>query len=92
MRPTEDYLPHFQPTLLKARLAANTAATLACIPDGPLSDAMPALLSGDYVIDDMAPQVQQPVDTLPSLPAAFQYVIFMEKPGQKLSCCPSILV
>ena len=55
MRPTEDYLPHFQPTLLKARLAANTAATLASVPDSHLSDAMPALLAGDYVTDDVAP-------------------------------------
>lgn len=59
MRPTEDYLPHFQPTLLKARLAANTAATLASVPDSHLSDAMPALLAGDYVIDDAAPQVSR---------------------------------
>ncbi|KAK9841359.1 hypothetical protein WJX74_004479 [Apatococcus lobatus] len=59
MRPTEDYLPHFQPILLKARLAANTAATLASVPDSHLSDALPALLAGDYVIDDAAPQVSR---------------------------------
>ncbi len=52
MRPTEDYLPYFQPTLLRARLAANTAATLACVPDSPLTEALPALLAGEHVVDD----------------------------------------